>query len=284
MSNYTVLIVEDNERNLMVIRDLMQVHGHRTIEAEDGPIAIQMAREHRPDLILLDIQLPTMDGYEVTRRLKADDMTKWIPIIAVTSFAMKGEEEKALDAGCDAYTSKPIDIHKLVELVRKFLPEKEPGTSQASGPKVLIVDDEPRNLLVLEGILAPLHYDLRKAENGPEELDNSRISANHVARTLATEDTTSHDWTASSANGAAGYLGVSALSLGGYTDVTVVIRDSSDDAVFVDLITFVNVSAAPNAQRVTVAGTVDRYTLTRHTFNGAGSSQTITFATGLGRI
>ncbi len=123
-----------------------------------------------------------------------------------------------------------------------------------------------------------------KAESGPEEMGNTRISAHHLARTMATEDTSSHDWAASSANGAAGYLGVSALTLGGFTDVTIVIRDSSDDIAFVDLITFTNVSAAPAAQRATVAGTVDRYTLTRYTFNGAGSAQSITFATGLGRI
>ena len=88
---------------------------------------------------------------------------------------------------------------------------------------------------------------------------------------------------ASSALGAVGYLGVSALTLGGYTSVTVVIRDSTDDIAFADLITFTVVTTAPTAERITVAGTVNRYTLTRYTFNGAGSSQSITFAAGLGR-
>ena len=121
MPDYTVLIVEDNANNRMIMRDLMEVQGHRTLEAVDGAEGLAMALEHRPDLILMDVQLPGMDGYEVTRRLKAQDETKHIPIVAVTSYAMKGEEERAREAGCDAYVSKPIDIHKLVETVQRFL-------------------------------------------------------------------------------------------------------------------------------------------------------------------
>ncbi len=124
MSDYTVLIVEDNPNNRMIMRDMMEVQGHRTLEAVDGPAGLDMAVRHRPDLILMDVQLPGMDGYEVTRRLKAQEETKGIPIIAVTSFAMKGEEDRAREAGCDAYLSKPIDIHKLVETVKKFLSAK----------------------------------------------------------------------------------------------------------------------------------------------------------------
>ena len=125
MPDYTVLIVEDNPNNRMIMRDMMEVQGHRTLEAVDGPAGLDMALKHKPDLILMDVQLPGMDGYEVTRRLKAHDDTKAIPIIAVTSFAMKGEEDRAREAGCDAYLSKPIDIHKLVETVQKFLNAKE---------------------------------------------------------------------------------------------------------------------------------------------------------------
>ena len=125
MPDYTVLIVEDNPNNRMIMRDMMEVQGHRTLEAVDGPAGLDMALKHKPDLILMDVQLPGMDGYEVTRRLKAHDDTKAIPIIAVTSFAMKGEEDRARQAGCDAYLSKPIDIHKLVETVQKFLNAKE---------------------------------------------------------------------------------------------------------------------------------------------------------------
>jgi len=123
-----------------------------------------------------------------------------------------------------------------------------------------------------------------RAESGPEEMGNTRVTAHHVARTTAgPTDTSSDDWTASSANGGVGYLGVSALTLGGYTDVTIVIRDSTDDITFADLITFTAVATAPTAERQIVAGTVNRYTLTRHTFNGAGAGQSITFTAGLGR-
>ena len=125
MPDYTVLIVEDNPKNMKMMRDLMRVQGYQTLEASDGPSGLDMARQHRPDLVLMDIQLPQMDGYEVTRRLKAGDDTKHIPIIVVTSFAMRGEEEKARQAGCDAYISKPIDIRRLVETVQKFLPKKD---------------------------------------------------------------------------------------------------------------------------------------------------------------
>ena len=125
MPDYTVLIVEDNEENMKVFRDLMQIHGHRTLEARDGPTGLEMAREHLPDLILMDIQLPVMDGYEVTQRLKADEATQGILIVAVTSYAMTGEEERAREAGCDAYISKPIDIRNLIETVKGLLQTKE---------------------------------------------------------------------------------------------------------------------------------------------------------------
>jgi len=127
MSDYTVLIVEDNEKNRKLMRDLMRVHGYQYLEAEDGFTGVEMAREHHPDLILMDIQLPGLDGYAATRQLKEDESTRAIPIIVVTSFAMKGEEEKAREAGCDAYISKPIDIHRLIATVQDFLPKDENG-------------------------------------------------------------------------------------------------------------------------------------------------------------
>ncbi len=122
MTAPTVLIIEDNEKNRRIVRDLMQLKGYRTLEAPDGAAGLEMVRQHRPDLILMDIQLPAMDGYTLTRRLKADEATRQIPIVAVTSFAMKGEEGRARAAGCDAYLSKPIDIRELVETVQRFLP------------------------------------------------------------------------------------------------------------------------------------------------------------------
>ena len=125
MADYTVLIVEDNEKNRKLLRDLLRVHGYQYLEAADGLSGVEMARECAPDLILMDIQLPKLDGYSATRQLKADEGTRRIPVVAVTSFAMKGEEERAREAGCDAYLSKPIDIHLLMDTVRGFLPEGE---------------------------------------------------------------------------------------------------------------------------------------------------------------
>ena len=125
MSDYTVLIVEDNEKNRKLMRDLLLVHGYQHLEAEDGLAGVEAAREHHPDLILMDIQLPGLDGYSATRQLKADESTRAIPIVVVTSFAMQGEEERARQAGCDAYLSKPIDIHQLIATVQRLLPQDE---------------------------------------------------------------------------------------------------------------------------------------------------------------
>ena len=121
MSDYTVLIVEDNPNNRMIMRDMMEVQGHKTLEAVDGSAGLAMALEHRPDLILMDVQLPGMDGYEVTRRLKTQDETKHIPIVAVTSYAMKGEEERAREAGCDAYVTKPFSGTELIAKIEQLL-------------------------------------------------------------------------------------------------------------------------------------------------------------------
>jgi two-component system, cell cycle response regulator DivK len=128
MPDYTVLIVEDNEKNRKLMRDLMRVHGYQYLEAEDGLAGVEAAREHHPDLILMDIQLPGLDGYSATQQLKADESTRAIPIVVVTSFAMQGEEGRARQAGCDAYLSKPIDIHQLIATVQRLLPQDESGS------------------------------------------------------------------------------------------------------------------------------------------------------------
>jgi two-component system cell cycle response regulator DivK len=120
-----VLIIEDNPKNLKLIRDLLRVHAYRTVEAEDGPAGVELARIHRPDAIVMDIQLPTLGGYEVTRLLKADARTRHIPVLGVTSFAMSGEETRAREAGCDAYLSKPIDIHRFIRTLQEVLRRKE---------------------------------------------------------------------------------------------------------------------------------------------------------------
>ena len=122
MKDYTVLVVEDNAVNRKITVDLLQVHGYKSIVAEDGYAGLEMAQSRAPDLILMDVQLPSIDGYEITRRLKAEDATKHIPIVIITSFAMKGEEKLAIQAGASAYLSKPIDIHQLIETVKSYLP------------------------------------------------------------------------------------------------------------------------------------------------------------------
>ncbi|MEJ0062235.1 MAG: response regulator [Alphaproteobacteria bacterium] len=116
-----ILIVEDNELNIKLFRDLLQAHGYQTMQTKDGLEALQMARARRPDLILMDIQLPEVSGLEVTRWLKQDDELKSIPVIALTAFAMRGDEEKILAGGCDGYLPKPISVGKLLATVKQFL-------------------------------------------------------------------------------------------------------------------------------------------------------------------
>ena len=118
-----ILIVEDNDLNLKLFRDLLGANGYETVETKDGLEAISLTRNLRPDLILMDIQLPEISGLDVTQRIKSEDDIKEIPIIAVTAFAMKDDEEKILSAGCEAYISKPISIDHFLATVRKFLGE-----------------------------------------------------------------------------------------------------------------------------------------------------------------
>lgn len=124
MSEYKILIVEDNDLNLKLFRDLLTANGYTTVETKEGYEAISLTRQLKPDLILMDIQLPEISGLEVTQRIKADPEVAHIPIIAVTAFAMKDDEEKILRAGCEAYISKPISINDFLAAIRKFLPQE----------------------------------------------------------------------------------------------------------------------------------------------------------------
>ena len=117
----TVLIVEDNELNMKLFHDLLAAHGYRTIQTRNGFDALELAKIHRPDLILMDIQLPEVSGLEVTKWLKDDENLRLIPIIAVTAFAMKGDEERIRSGGCEAYISKPISVMTFLETVRRFI-------------------------------------------------------------------------------------------------------------------------------------------------------------------
>jgi two-component system cell cycle response regulator DivK len=117
----TVLIVEDNDLNMKLFNDLLEAHGYDTLQTRDGVEALRLAREHRPDLILMDIQLPEISGLEVTKWLKEDDDLRAIPVIAVTAFAMKGDEEKIRGGGCEAYIAKPISVASFLRTVERFL-------------------------------------------------------------------------------------------------------------------------------------------------------------------
>jgi two-component system cell cycle response regulator DivK len=117
----TVLIVEDNELNMKLFSDLLEAHGYATLKTSNGIEAMELARSDRPDLIIMDIQLPEVSGLEVTKWLKADEELKAIPVIAVTAFAMKGDEERIREGGCEAYLSKPISVSRFLETVRNYL-------------------------------------------------------------------------------------------------------------------------------------------------------------------
>ena len=116
-----ILIVEDQEDNRAILRDLLTSAGYTYIEAVNGSDGVEAARRQRPDLILMDIQLPVLDGYQATRQIKADPELRAIPVIAVTSYALSGDELKALAAGCDAYVTKPYSPRQLLAIVRSFL-------------------------------------------------------------------------------------------------------------------------------------------------------------------
>lgn len=117
----TVLVVEDNELNMKLFHDLLEAHGIQTVETRNGNEVLSIARAQKPDLILMDIQLPEVSGLDVTRWLKDDPELKHIPVIAVTAFAMKGDEQKIREGGCEDYISKPISVTHFMEVIRKYL-------------------------------------------------------------------------------------------------------------------------------------------------------------------
>lgn len=116
-----VLVVEDNELNMKLFRDLLEAHGYETVPTRNGNEVLDLARNEKPDLILMDIQLPEVSGLDVTRWLKADEELKSIPVIAVTAFAMKGDEQKIREGGCEDYISKPISVTGFIETIQKYL-------------------------------------------------------------------------------------------------------------------------------------------------------------------
>ena len=119
----SILIVEDNELNMKLFNDLLEAHGYKTIQTRSGLEAVELARQHQPDLILMDIQLPEISGLQGDAKVEGGQDLRHIPVIAITAFAMKGDEEKIRQGGCEAYLSKPISIVKFLETVRNHLQE-----------------------------------------------------------------------------------------------------------------------------------------------------------------
>jgi two-component system cell cycle response regulator DivK len=116
-----ILVVEDNEKNLILIKDVLKYYGYEVIEAENGKIGVELAKQHQPALILMDIQMPVMDGFTAIAVLKNDPATRSIKVLALTSFAMKGDKEKIMQAGFDDYIAKPINTRTLPEIVKKYI-------------------------------------------------------------------------------------------------------------------------------------------------------------------
>lgn len=177
MDPKTILVVEDNPLNLKLVRALLQKGRFRTLEAATAEQGIQMAREKRPDLILMDIQLPGMDGLSATRLLKQDASTKAIRVAALTSYAMEGDIEKAKDAGCEGYITKPIDTREFLDTVEKLTGNGTPPCAEA-GPghyrkRILIIDDEPLNIKLLEGLLPGDKFEILRAFDGKTGLEKA---------------------------------------------------------------------------------------------------------------
>jgi len=126
----TILIVEDNELNRKLFRDLLEANGYKTLHTADGLEVMELARAHHPDLILMDIQLPEISGIEITGWLKKDEQLRSIPVVALTAFAMKGDEEKIMAGGCQGYLSKPISVVTFLATVKKFLTPQEEQEAQ----------------------------------------------------------------------------------------------------------------------------------------------------------
>jgi two-component system cell cycle response regulator len=174
MEEKTVLVVEDNYLNMKLVKTILEVGKFNILEAENAETGIQLARDNRPNLILMDVQLPGIDGLRATQIIKTDPALKEIPVVVLTSYAMAGDEEKALEAGSDGYISKPIDTRSFLDTVNCFVKKEGSDCPQKDLRhihRVLIVDDEPLNIKLLEAKLAEDHYEILRAQNGTEALD-----------------------------------------------------------------------------------------------------------------
>jgi CheY-like chemotaxis protein len=154
MNAARILVVDDNPTNLKLVSDLLECEGYEILKTVDAEEAERIIEQHRPALVLVDIALPGMDGLTLTRKLKAEDKTKDLVIVALTAFAMRGDEKKARDAGCDGYITKPINTRALPALVAGYLPRLKPKATKLS-LKMLAVEDTPFEKEVTAGALPP---------------------------------------------------------------------------------------------------------------------------------
>ena len=163
MSAGRILVVDDNPTNLKLVSDVLECEGYEILKAVDAEEAQEIIQRDRPDLVLLDIALPGMDGLTLTRKLKAEERTKDLVIVALTAFAMKGDEQKARDAGCDGYITKPIDTIALPTLVAGYLPNRSLANSP-SGLRILVIEDSPSDLKLAQHVLVGAGHNVSGAK------------------------------------------------------------------------------------------------------------------------
>ena len=165
MAGERILVVEDNETNMKLVRDVLQAKGYSTLEATTGEDAVELARTLDPALVLMDVQLPGIDGVEALAQLRGDERTSAIPVVALTAQAMRGDSERFLDVGFDGYLSKPVDVVELIRVVESTaIVSDRPA-------KILVVDDVPENVRLLEAVLVPRGYEVVTATDGRAALD-----------------------------------------------------------------------------------------------------------------
>jgi two-component system cell cycle response regulator len=169
MSSPCILVVDDNPTNLRLAADVLKCEGYEILKAIDAEEAQQIIAQGRPELVLLDIALPGMDGLTLTRKLRAEEKTKRLIIVALTAFAMKGDEQKARDAGCDGYITKPIDTRALPGQVAAYLRAGQPQPAKAA-LKILVIEDSPSDLKLAQHVLLSAGHNVRGAEAVEEAL------------------------------------------------------------------------------------------------------------------
>jgi two-component system, cell cycle response regulator len=163
MNAARILVVDDNPTNLKLVSDVLECEGYEILKAVDAEEAERIVNQYRPELVLIDIALPGMDGLTLTRKLKAAEKTKDLVIVALTAFAMKGDEQRARDAGCDGYLTKPIDTRALPALVAGYLPRLEPKATKLTF-KILVIEDTPSDLKLAQIVLSSAGHDVSGAE------------------------------------------------------------------------------------------------------------------------